>query len=44
MFVAKEQETLSETQSGALYEPQHPISQWVRFGNRIARNHPEHES
>ena len=39
MFVAKKQDGTSVAQSGALYAPQNPISQWVPPGNGIARNH-----
>ena len=41
MFVAKKQDATSEAQSGALYAPQNPISQRVRPGNGIERNHKE---
>ena len=40
MFVAKKQDATSEAQSGAMYVPQNPISQWVPPGNVIVRNHP----
>ena len=43
MFVAKEEETLSEAQGGGLYAPQHPFSQRVPLSNGIARNHLEHD-
>ena len=41
MFVVKKQDATSEAQSGALYAPQNPISQRVRPGNGIERNHKE---
>ena len=44
MFIAKEQETLSEAQSGALHAPQHPFLQYEPFDNGISGNHLEQES
>ena len=37
----RKQDAASQAQSGALYAPQNPISQWVPPGDRIARNHPD---
>jgi hypothetical protein len=43
MFVMKNEEMVPVAKTHALYAPQHPFSEWVTCGNKIAQNHPKHE-
>jgi hypothetical protein len=38
MFVAKNEEMVPLAETRALYATQHPFSEWVTCGNKIARN------
>jgi hypothetical protein len=40
MFVAKNEEMVRVAKTHALNAPRYPFSEWVTYGNEIARNDP----